>query len=112
MTVNGDLDTGPVLPAGAVLSVSQLHEDVRSALAGAGLGRVWVSGVVTGLRRDLASPAGSLSSTATTPPTCGPCSRWGPSPGIWPRSRVPPDDHAPGPSSRKAAWRLSSSAAK
>lgn len=51
MTLNDDLATKPAPPATAVLTVSQLHEDLRSALEDAGLARVWVSGVVTGLRR-------------------------------------------------------------
>ena len=45
-------DVRPVLPAPetGLFTVSQLHDEIRRALEGAALTRVWVSGVITGLR--------------------------------------------------------------
>jgi exodeoxyribonuclease VII large subunit len=47
----GELHAGAEAPDGAVVSVSRLHDEILAALQGAGLTRVWVRGVVTGLRR-------------------------------------------------------------
>lgn len=43
----------PAIPASGVgvLTVSQVHDGLRGALEQAGLGRVWVTGVVSSLRR-------------------------------------------------------------
>lgn len=38
-------------PLPNALTVGQLHEGMRAAFTAAGLGQVWVTGVVTGLRR-------------------------------------------------------------
>jgi hypothetical protein len=87
MSLNDEMGAEPATARGAVLTVSQLHEGVRSAWEEAGLTRVWVSGLVTGLRRGPRSPPGSWWSTARMPLGSGPCSRWVGSPGSWPRSR-------------------------
>lgn len=47
----GDLQPAPSVPETGLLSVSEVHEEIGRALEGAGLTRVWVSGVISGLRR-------------------------------------------------------------
>ncbi|HET7488278.1 MAG TPA: exodeoxyribonuclease VII large subunit [Acidimicrobiales bacterium] len=46
-----ELHTPRAAPEAAVLSVAQLHQAMLAALGAAGLDRVWVRGVVSGLRR-------------------------------------------------------------
>jgi exodeoxyribonuclease VII large subunit len=51
MTIDQPDPMATEAPLPGVLTVSQLHDGMRVALTAAGLDEVWVSGVVTGLRR-------------------------------------------------------------